>query len=66
MSESELRSEDSLQPVKYLGKTRSSHAHGIGIANVSYTLYSFSIHSIFSIQGTCAYCMETFKKRCTL
>jgi hypothetical protein len=39
MSESELRSEDSLQPVKYLGKTHSSQAHGIGIANVSYTLY---------------------------
>ncbi len=40
MSESELRSEDSLQPVKYLGKIYSPYAHGIGIAVVSNSLYS--------------------------
>ncbi|CAF1251329.1 unnamed protein product [Rotaria sordida] len=33
MNESELRSEDSLQSVKYLGKERSLYARGIGIAN---------------------------------
>ncbi|CAF3625623.1 unnamed protein product [Rotaria socialis] len=32
MNESELRSEDSLQSVKYLGKTPSSYSHGVGIA----------------------------------
>ncbi|CAF2499037.1 unnamed protein product [Rotaria sp. Silwood2] len=32
MNDSELRSEDSLQPVKYLGKERSLYARGIGIA----------------------------------
>ena len=35
MSESELRSEDSLQTVKYLGKVFSPYARGIGIATVS-------------------------------
>jgi hypothetical protein len=40
MGESELRSEDSLQSVKYLGKIPTSHAHGIGIAIVSYHFYS--------------------------
>jgi hypothetical protein len=43
MSESEIRSEDSLQSVKYLGKIHSSFAHGVGIAIVSNTLQSFSI-----------------------
>ena len=47
MVENELRTEDSLQPVKYLGKILSPHAHGIGIATVSKHLstqlsYSFS------------------------
>jgi hypothetical protein len=28
--------EDSLQPVKYLGKVRSLYAHGMGVAIVSY------------------------------
>jgi len=32
MSESELRSEDSLQSVKYLGKVHSSYSHVMGIA----------------------------------
>ncbi len=27
--------EDSLQPVKYLGKVRSLYAHGVGVAIVS-------------------------------
>jgi hypothetical protein len=38
MNESELRREDSLQSVKYLGKVPSSHAYGIGIAIVSNNL----------------------------
>jgi hypothetical protein len=41
MNESELRSGDSLQSVKYLGKVPSSHAHGIGIAIVSNNLTLF-------------------------
>ncbi|UJR30856.1 hypothetical protein I4U23_018371 [Adineta vaga] len=32
MSESELRTEDSLQPVKYLGKVHALHSHGINVA----------------------------------
>jgi hypothetical protein len=35
MSESELRTEDSLQSVKYLGKIHSPYSHGIGVAVVS-------------------------------
>lgn len=35
MSDSELRTEDSLQSVKYLGKIHSPYAHGIGVAVVS-------------------------------
>ena len=35
MNESELQSEDSLQSVKYLGKTPSPYPHGVGIAIVS-------------------------------
>jgi hypothetical protein len=65
MNESELRSEDSLQPVKYLGKVHSSYANGIGIAIVSNHLYLFSMNLIF-IKGTCTYSLETFKKRFNL
>ncbi|CAF0851041.1 unnamed protein product [Adineta ricciae] len=32
MSEVELRTEDSLQPVKYLGKVQALHPHGINVA----------------------------------
>lgn len=35
MNESELRTEDSLQSVKYLGKVPVSAPHGVGIAIVS-------------------------------
>ena len=47
MSESELRSEDSLQSVKYLGKLPTSHAHGIGIAIVSYYFNSLEDFILF-------------------
>jgi hypothetical protein len=43
MNESELRTEDSLQPVKYLGKVRCLYAHGLGVAIVSNSS-TFSIH----------------------
>jgi hypothetical protein len=35
MNENELRTEDSLQPVKYLGKVYSLYTHGIAVATVS-------------------------------
>jgi purine-nucleoside phosphorylase len=35
--------EDSLQPVKYLGKARTVYAHGMGVAIVSiYSIILFS------------------------
>ena len=37
--------DDTLQPVKYLGKVRSLHAHGIGVAIVSGTIeYKFMLN----------------------
>jgi hypothetical protein len=35
--------EDSLQPVKYLGKARTLYAHGIGVAIVSIYIIIFFI-----------------------
>lgn len=69
MSESELRTEDSLQPVKYLGKVQSSYTHGIGVAIVSnidslHYLYTFNLN--LSFKGIRTYRMETFEERFTL
>ncbi len=58
--------EDSLQPVKYLGKARSLYAHGMGVAIVrKFFLFDFLI-SYLILKGTSTYCLESIKKRFTI
>jgi len=61
--------EDSLQPVKYLGKARSVYAHGMGVAIVSIYLmirFFFLLNKYLIFKGTCTYCLDSIKKRFTV
>jgi hypothetical protein len=53
--------EDSLQPVKYLGKVRSLYAHGMGVAIVS-VLFFIRINDDLIFKGTSTSCLDSIEK----